>query len=95
MPIICLLQENGPQKKAWKNEEGRGRKKEKHERRKQFETVAVADRRGRMGRERETVSRSVSWETTGRIESPPAVQVGRNNKNGTGPLREQSKGIGF
>lgn len=27
MPIICLLQENGPQKKAWKNEEGREERK--------------------------------------------------------------------
>lgn len=34
-----------------KDEKGRG-KKEKYERRKQFETVAVADRRGRMGLEK-------------------------------------------
>lgn len=39
---------------------GEGGKKEKHERRKQFETVAVSDRRGRMRRERETVSSGVS-----------------------------------
>lgn len=51
--------------------------KKKHERRKQFETVAAADRRGRMGRERETVSSGVSWETTGGIKSPLAVQVGQ------------------
>lgn len=60
MPIICLLLENGPQKKAWKNEKRGGGEKEKHERRKQFETVAVSDRRGRMRRERETVSSGVS-----------------------------------
>lgn len=36
----------------------RGREEKKHEWRKQFETVAVANRRGRMGRERETVSSS-------------------------------------
>lgn len=61
MPIICLLLENGPQKKVWKNEkEGGEKKKEKHERRKQFETVAVSDRSKRMGRERETVSSGVS-----------------------------------
>lgn len=62
-------------RKAWKNEEGGVG--EKHKRRKQFETVAVADTRGRMEGERETVSSGVSPEMTGGIKSPLAVQVGQ------------------
>ena len=43
-------------RKPGENEKGDKKKKDKHVRKKQFETVAEADRRGRMGIERETVS---------------------------------------
>lgn len=74
-----------------KGEKGGGERGKKYDRRKQFETVAVANRERRMGREK---GNCIQWGFHRRLDRVSSGCTGgsgaRNNKNGTGPLGEQS-----